>query len=762
MTHETKSAVSDRRPRWQTFFGRPTLVAFLVALGLAALYGRVALLNLGSGVVGGDLDGYENLWNDHWVRTALLDLKRNPFFTDYLYYPTGISLRYHTLNPLNGLFAIPLWPLIGSVATTNLKFLLAMALTVFCSYLLFKDLVGQPLPALAGAAVFTFANDQILGFYSFGQAEKLSMWWLPLYFFCMFRALHRPHWARYIAAAVGCLLAMALTDWQFVLHAVVLTVGYFIFSLFTRQSWATKRTIFLKLVAIGLLWLAIVWFPLLWPMLKEAQVSPWLSVSEQSSVRSRALVDFGEIGLGNPGYLALISGIAGLVLLWRRKPAPAEKRMVIFWIITAIVASVISLGPELKLTQTADDQTTGIPMPYALFYKLPVLSIGRDPGRFYLLAMLGFGLLLAYGLRELLAGVERWGSGVGGWGSEVVRSPLVGILLVIIVLTVTLGGFVVKAGEAQANPPDWPAFYYELAKDKESYAILELPLFTEKGRGEDTYEAYQSIHGKPRFGGRLARDHKLTNPNNFTKTATLFRDFFWLQRSEVIEKYRPFQTGDFLQTPDYAQWSLPLLNYYKVRYIILYPDALKDTSPQAQTAAEKMVRLALGQDVKPVYQDAKLIAYRVPDAPPPASSLFIDTGSNGWYPAEPGPEGTFRWADACSNSQAEQSRQLDKCNNQPSELLVFNLSQTRQRAKIQFIISNYRQARQVNISINGFPVQNVELEAGASREITLELDIPPGLNKLTLTSPQPPVPVNQPKDNRFLSFTLQRVRLSQS
>jgi adenine/guanine phosphoribosyltransferase-like PRPP-binding protein len=33
---------------------------------------------------------------------------------------------------------------------------------------------------------------------------------------------------------------------------------------------------------------------------------------------------------------------------------------------------------------------------------------------------------------------------------------------------------------------------------------MELPLFTEAGRGEDTYEAYQSIHGKPRMGGEIA------------------------------------------------------------------------------------------------------------------------------------------------------------------------------------------------------------------------------------------------------------------
>src|SRR5438309_1106593 len=86
---------------WQegrAFLASPAFFAFLGSLLLAAIYGRVAVFNLGYGVIGGDLDGYENLWNDSWIRTAIFDLHRNPlFFTDYLYYPTGISLRFHTL-----------------------------------------------------------------------------------------------------------------------------------------------------------------------------------------------------------------------------------------------------------------------------------------------------------------------------------------------------------------------------------------------------------------------------------------------------------------------------------------------------------------------------------------------------------------------------------------------------------------------------------------------------------------------------------------
>jgi hypothetical protein len=736
----------------------PTLWALLASLVLAALYGRVALLNLGVGVVGGDLDGYENLWNDYWVRTSLFDLHRNPFYTDYLYYPTGISLRYHTLNPLNGLFALPLWPLFGSVASTNLKFLLSMALTTFCAYLLLKDLTGHALGAFAGAAVFTYANDQLYGFYSFGQAEKLSQYWFPLYLFFMFRAAQRPRWGRYIAASVLTLLAMSLIDWQFVLYSVLMTVGYFVFTLFTRQSWAAKRALFFKLAAIGGFWLAIVWFPLLGPMLKEASENPWLAVSEQATFRSRAISQFFEVGLGNPGYLALGLTLVGLFLLWQRKPEITERRNIIFWLIAGLLTSILTLGPELKLLP--GDDTTSFPMPYALFYKLPILNIGRDPERFYIVAMLGFGLMLAFALRELLPILTRFISTRLSRFSSFILHPS-SFLLVTLILAVTLGGFMVKAGDVRIDPPDWPLFYYQLAQDKETYAIMELPLFTEKGRGEDTYEAYQSIHGKPRFGGRLARDHKLTNPNNFTKQAMMFRDFFWLQRSEAIEKYRPSKTPDFLATPDYGQWSLPLLNYYKVRYIILYPEALRETNPQAMDAALDLVKRTLGPDVQPVYKDAKLWAYRVPEAAPSTAKMFIDTGSNGWYTAEKAPDApAFRWADSCSNADAEKNRQFDQCANQPAELLVFNLSQQKRRATIQFTVFNYKTPRTVTIAINGYQAQSLQLEAGATKEVSLELDIPPGMNKLTLISPQAPVPVNQTSDNRFLSFGLSQVRLT--
>src|SRR4029079_7097810 len=84
----------------------PILWVAISALALAALFARVPLSHLNEGAVGGDTDGYNNIWNYYWLKTALVDLHQNPYYTDYIYYPTGTSLRYHTLNPLNGLITM--------------------------------------------------------------------------------------------------------------------------------------------------------------------------------------------------------------------------------------------------------------------------------------------------------------------------------------------------------------------------------------------------------------------------------------------------------------------------------------------------------------------------------------------------------------------------------------------------------------------------------------------------------------------------------
>ncbi len=708
----------------------PTNLALLGAILLALIYGRVVVANLGVGVVGGDADGYENLWNDFWTKTALLK-GRNPYFTDFMYYPSGVSLRYHTLHPLTALLALPLWPIIGAVATTNLIFLISLALTTFCGYLLINDFVQNPLAAFAGAAIFTYANDQLLGFFGAGQTEKLSAQWLPLYLFFMFRLVFRPNqWRRYGLLSLLALFLLTFTDWQYTIYAVMTTALFFAFSLFTRRSWSEKGLISLKLAGVGGIWGGLILFPLVLPMVDEANKNPWLSVSEQSLYHSLDLLGYIQPALTNPGYLPIALMLLGLVVALRNRES---REMALFWAICGLFAMLFTLGPQLII----GGNVTDLPMPYALFYKIPGLSAGRDPGRFYTLFLLAFGLLLAYGLNFLLARnffIPVLSKIKPNWQAPLRLGMLAGILIL------SLSAFMLQTGKVEIDPLNTPKFFEEIAQDSEQYALLELPLFTEKGRGENVYQAYQIIHNKLRFGGRYARDHKLANPNNFSKRETYYRDFYW-QGSNRQDYYRP--PKDFIATPDLQKVGLPLLNYWKVRYIILWKEAMPEKG--RLEAQRNLVQAALGKNPTPVYQDERMEAYKVPGIQPYPDKVVLDVG-NGWYDSQTDGKGQYRWAEPTATT--------------PSELYLTNLTQGTVRIGLKadlfsFVAEGSKQPRTINVAINGFTAAKYDFpEFGDEKNIELEISVPPGFNILTFSSPEPAQPASKDPnlDARKLTF----------
>src|SRR5262245_29377866 len=74
------NATADSSLTHQSPLLSPLLWAFVGSILLAVIYARSVLLHLGDGVIGGNGDGFENLWNNWWVKTSLLDLHQSPFF----------------------------------------------------------------------------------------------------------------------------------------------------------------------------------------------------------------------------------------------------------------------------------------------------------------------------------------------------------------------------------------------------------------------------------------------------------------------------------------------------------------------------------------------------------------------------------------------------------------------------------------------------------------------------------------------------------
>lgn len=728
-----------------------TLWALLGSISLGALYGRVALFNLTTALVGGYTDGYENLWDNYWVKTALLDLHTSPFYTNYIYYPTGISLRFHTLNPFNGIITMPFNMILGYLPTTNLFFVFALSITVFFAFLLLRDLTGNSWAAFGGAATYTFAHQYLIGFFASGQSEKLSAEWLPLYLLFVLRALYgKPvwkdgeltdrdlrRWPLYVALSILTLFILSLTDWQYLMYAVLITLLYGAFLLLTHRSWREKWRLLSRLAIIGAAYTAIAFPLLVFPMITEAAANGWLVVTDQSRLHSVDIADFLGPGLGNPGYLAIAVSLVGIASLLRGERN--QRELATFWGVAWLAFFVMALGPGLIV----NGQQTGFALPYSIFQDLPVFDVGRDPRRFYSVDMLVFGIFTAFGLKALIDYLRlhpRWKGVDFRWG----KGKLPVALMTVVFLTVTLAGFVQASGNATADKPEWPPFYNSLAGDKESYAILELPSFTQKGKGENTHMAYQTLHNKPIFGGRWARDHKLSNPNNFMKTSSLFHELFLVDYPQDQQTlYYPKQ--DFLARTDYSTQGVPILNYYNVRYIVLYKDAI---TPQERLLYDSTLARVFGAGAKPYYEDNLMWVYRVPESPPPANPLTLDVGT-GWFVSAVGQEGYInRWADSTDG--------------QPSELYSMNLTKAPLRAELDFTAYTYKRARTLNVAVNGRNIAAIQLkpEEGA-RAYSVEVEMPPGNNIITFSSPEAPIRVDAPHDSRPLSFGMYSVRLTQ-
>ena len=304
-------------------------------------------------------------------------------------------------------------------------------------------------------------------------------------------------------------------------------------------------------------------------------------------------------------------------------------------------------------------------------------------------------------------------------------------------------------------PRDWPPFYAQLAQDRETYAILELPMFTNEGKGEATYMAYQVLHHKPRFGGRLARDRKLTNPNNIVRLSGMFRHL-WLTglpgEEDLIEYYHPPE--DFLRRTDYASQGVPILNYYNVRYIVLYKEALNQEWWERYQA---LLDSILGSDRQVRYEDEGMQVYSVPIAPPAEDPLTLDVG-DGWFPAQVNEAGIiYRWAD---QGQAEEWQ--GEADAPRSTLHATNLAREPVEATLSFTIYTFRQPRTVRVELNGEEVSRFELRPeDGTKPVSVDLTLPPGISTIAFSSLEPPSPTGDPSDSRLLSFGMYGVSLDQ-
>jgi hypothetical protein len=650
---------------------------------LTALFTFPLIFNFGKALPGVLLeDRDQNLWNLWWVPRALLRLK-NPYHTDFIYYPDGVSLYFHTLHPLNGLISFPVQLLFGMTAAYNFIVFFSFIMGGLGGYLLLKYLCRQSGPAFVGSLIFTYAPYH-MGTLK-GVMQLISLEWLPFYILFLIKATREPERRRLnLALAVFFLVCTALIDWYYVLFLLMFTLLYLIYPHEKPYFPALKKRLWITGLIVGLF--GLIMLPVLLPMLKELNQTSYYLPEENAALQFSAPLAaffippttstfFGGIAQNFPaqyltgplaaqvylGYVALLLALLGVKVSWTTR----------FWGVVFIVFWLLAFGPTLQL----NGPNPGWPMPFSLIQNWPIIKITRSPDRFIVISMLALAVCASQALSNLRFTTTwpwaiddlRFNKSTGRKDAEIIQdqstvqsakpslkfvndpgprnrqssmtqghvivnrqSLVFSILIVLEFLQIP---FPVK--DVAYSP-----FFERLGSETADYSIIELPAQGGFWSGAPRM-ANQTVHGKRIFNGYISREFD----HPFVRRTPGFQELNLLKEQPDI--FRPEKAAANLSG---EQSWYDAFSYYKARYIVLYRPQTQKEKDTTDLLKNRQMIARVVQNAPPVYSDDLLEAYAVPELLPAQHHPFVQIGE-GWYEAEPDESGggRHRWARGQAN-----------------------------------------------------------------------------------------------------------------
>ncbi len=159
------------------------------------------------------------------------------------------------------------------------------------------------------------------------------------------------------------------------------------------------------------------------------------------------------------------------------------------WLLLGAVFSILAVGPVLRIAGTGDDARCR----NSLLAKLHGFDVMRTPGRFMMIASVGFALAAALGLASLMARAPNRR-----------RAVLIASAATLIVLAECW-----PRVWMQHVPPPVPAFYTQLATTAaaadDRFAVLDLPAGRWSADNGSAHMHYQLTHRRPIAWGYLSR-----------------------------------------------------------------------------------------------------------------------------------------------------------------------------------------------------------------------------------------------------------------
>lgn len=443
-------------------------------------------------------DGFMNVWNIWWINTAVSQPSIHPsiWHTDLLHWPFGTTLLGQTLNPFNGLVAVPLLRVMSLVQAHNLIVLFSFVMSGVTAYWLAYYLTRSFWGSIVSGYIFTFSSYHFAHYY--GHLNLISMEWIPLFILCWYILITRPSVLMALASALTLWLVL-LCDYYYFFYSVLaggLMVLWYIVAqknvrLFFSRDYLTSLSTFIvtTLLLTG---------PLILPLMYLSRIDPFLDAhkSINFSLDLFALFipsetwRFGQLtevfwsklslGLSEASVYLGYSVIILLVFVWikRRTMDSASQSQVNLWFFLIGFFFLMALGPALQVNGKVVYDSL---MPYTLLEKiLPFLKLSGVPIRIVIMVILSAAVLSAMAVKTLIENLPK-------------QSILLSFAIVLLIIEYVPASLPLTS----TDMPDYVSALAELPNDG---GVLDLAAPT---KYVQLY--YQTQHCKPMVFGYVAR-----------------------------------------------------------------------------------------------------------------------------------------------------------------------------------------------------------------------------------------------------------------
>lgn len=380
------------------------------------LFQPLYITNFSNGFFLDNGDGFQNVWNIWWVDHALIEQQTNPYFTNMLHWPEGVSLVPQTMNIINGLIAIPLMNVFGFslIESTNFAVVAAFISAGITMFWFIMKLYKRYWIAIIAGGLYTFSSYHFA--HAQGHLQLVTLQFVPLFLLAFWVLLEKLKY-RYAFLAALSLFLVLLSDYYYLFWSIMLGGLWFIWCLITKKI---KLSIHLvKVMATFTAIAAALILPLVYSLVHLSKNDP-LAGSHNATQFSldpvsivmpggswvfHELTDFYTTHIQYFAEASVFFGfgvITVLIIAFIKKFIRKDKKIpswLNFWWIILILFGLLALGPRLQI---AGHIFEAVPLPYAFLEKLvPTLEISGMPMRWIFVALIAAIVIVSYMLTTI-------------------------------------------------------------------------------------------------------------------------------------------------------------------------------------------------------------------------------------------------------------------------------------------------------------------------------------------------------------------------